>query len=141
MEQIEEAGGGGSGGFYLKSFNNVVFYSGTGAKGTSYSGGTGGGGAYGNTGRELGRPWYVNAPGNPGSDNGGNGGAGGSNCGQGAGNPGGANGTGGTLILYAKNFNNKGTISSNGSQGGQAKNTFAYASGGGSGRWQHKYFL
>ncbi len=66
----------------------------------------------------------------------------------GAGNPGGLgqvnvskaaeNGTGGLLIIYAKDIiNNTGTISSNGSAGGNGYRT----GGGGSGRRKYKYFL
>lgn len=51
--------------------------------------------------------------------------------GQGAGNPGGANGTGGTLIVYANNFNNTGIITANGSQGGASYR--CSSTGGGSG--------
>lgn len=59
--------------------------------------------------------------------------------GQGAGNPGGANGTGGTLIIYANDFNNTGIITANGSQGGDSYR--CSSTGGGSGRWKYKHFL
>lgn len=95
----------------------------------------------------LGRPYSVTQPGHPGEENGRAGGLGFNGTvmgyttytGQGAGNPGGTNGTGGTLIVYANNFNNIGTITANGSQGGTPYR--AYATGGGSGRWKCKYFL
>lgn len=95
----------------------------------------------------MGRPYYLSEPGYPGNKNGGAGGLGFQGApmgyttyaGQGAGNPGGANGTGGTLIIYAGNFNNQGTITSNGSQGGQSYR--CSATGGGSGRRKHKYLL
>lgn len=69
-----------------------------------------------------------------------------SNLGAGAGNPGGTNGTGGSLIIFADNFNNLGSITSNGSQGGlgsrHANNSGGRTpGGGGSGRWKYKYFL
>ena len=97
------------------------------------------------TGGYMGKPYYLSAPGYPGDKNGGTGGLGFQGApmgyttyaGQGAGNPGGANGTGGTLIIYAENFNNQGTITSNGSQGGQSYR--CSATGGGSGRRKCKY--
>ncbi len=97
-----------------------------GASGTSYSGGSGAGG---NTNAEI------------------NGGAGGSvtdgNLGGGAGNPGGkteprfsyydgSNGTGGLLTIYANEYENKGIISANGSNGGRGMYWPGGSSGGGS---------
>ena len=85
---------------------------------------------------------YANYEGKAATANGGAGGAGAVGysgigythiCGQGAGNPGGENGTGGTLIMYAKNFNNVGTISSNGSKSGKGRDKDD-STGGGSGR-------
>ncbi len=139
-------GGGGSGGSigddWIKSENKTAV-SGAGAAGTSYSGGSGGGGASFTTAYQ-------------GTANGGAGGAGRLShlsdwtmgSGGGAGNPGGTgqgnsatngtNGTGGLLIIYAKDIiNNAGTISSNGSAGGNGYRT----GGGGSGRRKYKYFL
>ena len=65
--------------------------------------------------------------------------------GGGAGNPGGTraatggyvayngeSGTGGLLVIYANNFENKGSIISNGSAGGYGKRTGGGGSGGGS---------
>ena len=91
------------------------------------------------TGGYMGRPYYLSAPGYPGEKNGGAGGLGFQGtpmgyttyAGQGAGNPGGTNGTGGTLIIYAQNFNNTGTITANGSQGGESYR--CCSTGGGSG--------
>ena len=80
---------------------------------------------------------YANYEGKAGTANGGAGGAGAVGysgigythiCGQG-----GENGTGGTLIMYAKNFNNVGTISSNGSKSGKGRDKDD-STGGGSGR-------
>ncbi len=136
-------GGGGSGGV----FNNVSGYSGSGpgGAGTSYSGGAGGGAT-----TSRGVTYYGNA----GSNTGGAGGAGKSNtysntggyaAGGGAGNPGGAGvgssccthspggtGTGGLLMIYTGTFENNGTISSNGSQGGYGTGASGGSSGGGS---------
>ena len=122
-----QTAGGGSGGTYYGSAK-----SGAGAAGTSYSGGTGGGGAAYNTTAVAGQ---------------GAGGIGGTGrtgsatkyytVGGGAGNPGGAgaaggtkgsNGTGGLLTIYADNYINNGSLTSNGVSGGNA-----VAGGGSSG--------
>lgn len=121
-------GGGGAGGYY----SNKALYSGAGGAGTSYSGGTGGGGC------------SCYDSGSNASDGSNDGGAGGVatcrrtsannwNSTGGIGNPSGKNarrtssagvgntseypknsGTGGLLILYCKNFVNEGIIESNG---------------------------
>ncbi len=118
-----QTGGGGSG-------SARGAYSGPGGNGTSYSGGTGGGGAHGRSNK--------NATG--GSNTGGIGGNGGIYQDSsawialgGVGNHGGesknwdrkyldimdgANGTGGLLIIFTRNFNNKGEITSNGMDNG-----------------------
>ena len=145
-------GGGGSGGLYARryDYSSGNRTSGSGAAGTSYSGGSGGGGINTNYGGTL-------AAGNA-AVNGGAGGAGYSYrgntswgariAGGGAGNIGGVgkstasgsklgsnnasysgqNGTGGLLVVYTDNLYNIGTISSNGSVGGNA-----LAGGGSSG--------
>ena len=93
-----------------------------GSAGTSYSGGSGSG---------------VDGNAQP------NGGAGGTGTygGSGAGNPGGSgvtgeakgqNGTGGLLTIYANEYENKGTISAKGSNGGKASESSGASSGGGS---------
>ena len=93
-----------------------------GSAGTSYSGGSGSG---------------VDGHAQP------NGGAGGTGTygGSGAGNPGGSgvtgeakgqNGTGGLLTIYANEYENKGTISAKGSNGGKASESSGASSGGGS---------
>ena len=128
-------GGGGSGASAKPGYNPGT--SGRGGNGTSYSGGPGGGAARNSTGQQ-------------GNDNGGAGGNAarpsnyGSGSGGGAGNPGGinstgqitaspgANGTGGLLILYGNTIDNKGTIVSNGMNGGQGEAAGGGASGGGS---------
>ena len=94
-----------------------------GSSGTSYSGGTGSG------------PFGDASP------NGGSGGTGsGTSSGSGAGNPGGSgateeskgqNGTGGLLTIYANEYENKGTISAKGSNGGIGKSYSSGASSGG----------
>lgn len=125
---MRQTGGGGSGGTYRGT-------SGAGAAGTSYSGGSGGAG-------------YDRAYATSGGINGGVGGSttrvGSTSAGGGAGNPGGtgheqttlshggASGTGGLLILYGDSLINKGTISSNGSNGGGSCNASGGSSGGGS---------
>ena len=130
-----QTGGGGSGSMQAHVIDR---YSGAGATGTSYSGGSGGG--------------SVNAGGNAnpgGAGNGGaNGGAGGYGrlsggghngygAGGGAGNPGGSgtpngsNGTGGLLVLYANEYENNGMLTARGSAGGSA-GTGGGSSGGGS---------
>ncbi|MFV0250050.1 MAG: Ig-like domain-containing protein [Bacilli bacterium] len=129
---LRGTGGGGSGGTIAASKSTT---SGAGAAGTSYSGGTGGGGA------------YYGATAGSGSSNGGAGGIGKGNsiyswsCGGGSGNPGGAGanggstggaGTGGLVIISATNIINAGTISSNGTAGGNAYRTGGGGSGGGS---------
>lgn len=135
--------GGGSGGV----FNNVAgtSVSGAGGAGTSYSGGAGGGAT---TSRDV--TYYGYA----GSSTGGAGGAGRSNnysnsggysAGGGAGNPGGvgtgssccthnpgATGTGGLLVIYANNFTNAGSLTSNGVTGGYGTGASGGSSGGGS---------
>lgn len=122
-----------------------------GGNGTSYSGGTGAGSSSG----WLSYHHIDFAIGEAGHKNGGSGGKGDreinpndseSNFGAGAGNPGGTNGTGGTLILFANSFNNLGTITSTGSQGGLGSRhpkagDARTPGGGGSGRWKYKYFL
>ncbi len=114
-----KTGGGGTGGYGSNP--------GDGASGTSYSGGTGG----------------VSTCGSSGTANGGVGGSA-ISCGivapGGAGNPGGTgigsksgeNGTGGLLIIYSDNYENKGTISASGSNGGIYNSVIGGGSGGGS---------
>ena len=114
-----KTGGGGTGGYGSDP--------GDGASGTSYSGGTGG----------------VSTCGSSGTANGGVGGSA-ISCGfvapGGAGNPGGTgigsksgeNGTGGLLIIYSDNYENKGTISASGSNGGIYNSIIGGGSGGGS---------
>ena len=118
-------GGGGSGA-------NGYFKSGSGSAGTSYSGGTGGGSGYFDI---------------EGKDGNANGGAGGNseptnvNSKEyvgGAGNPGGngykkgPNGTGGLLTIYANEYENKGTISANGTSTTLKTLQGSGSSGGGS---------
>jgi len=127
-----KTGGGGSGGMIANGRNTV---SGSGGNGTSYSGGAGGGGAY-----------YGKTAGN-GSSSGGAGGNGAANAqytygaGGGAGNPIGScvsncssatYGTGGLLVIYSGNFANNGSITANGSKGGNAYRAGGGGSGGGS---------
>jgi len=106
-----QTGGGGSGGTYYAT-------TGVGGTGTSYSGGAGSGGVY-----------SVSRGSAAGSSIGGAGSAGirdssTDRAGGGAGNPGGSgdaaggNGTGGLLAIYANNYVNNGTISANGTTGG-----------------------
>ena len=111
-----QTGGGGSG-------KDLRGRSGAGGRGTSYSGGAGGGGSYYRT---AGAGSSV-------------GGAGGYNngygTGGGAGNPGSTgaqNGTGGLLVLYANEYTNNGTITANGSKGGNGEESSGGSSGGGS---------
>ena len=123
--------GGGSGGSWRE-------LSGAGGTATSYSGGPGGGGA----GRLYGEA---------GSNNGGKGGDASPDQGNqydagGAGNPGGIyynskedyiakngdNGTGGLLIIYTHSLENNGSITANGSLGGEAYEACGGSSGGGS---------
>ena len=143
-------GGGGSGALYARraDYSSGTRTTGAGSAGTSWSGGTGGGGIDTNYGGTY-------SAGN-GATNGGAGGNGWSyrgstgwaarSAGGGAGNTGGIgqltpggktagaanasyygkNGTGGLLIIYTNDLYNKGTISSNGSNGGGG------TSGGGS---------
>ena len=123
-----QTGGGGSG----ASYTNVNYRSGSGSAGTSYSGGTGGGGV-------------DQGSASSGEVNGGRGGSGyGVNtdsAGSGAGNPGGecrgncrvgSSGTGGLLTIYANEYENKGTISAVGYNGGYGKVAPGGSSGGGS---------
>lgn len=129
-----QTGGGGSGGVEVEYGGR----GGEGSSGTSYSGGSGGGG----TTRTVGGAAGANGGARRKSDGAwSNYGAGG-----GAGNPGGKaawgggsdywtaygyageNGTGGLLIMYAGRLFNEGTISSNGSRGGNG-----YMVGGSSG--------
>ena len=123
-----QTGSGGNGGAYGAT-------PGVGSKGTSYSGGTGGGGNYNYNGATSG------------ITNGGSGGIGAGKAysgGGGSGNPGGIggyqgvgnnelskgeNGTGGLLLIYSNDYINNGTISAQGSSGG----TGGRAGGGGSG--------
>ena len=120
-----QTGGGGSGA-------NGYFKSGSGSAGTSYSGGTGGGSGYFDI---------------EGKDGNANGGAGGNseptnvNSKEyvgGAGNPGGngykkgPNGTGGLLTIYANEYENKGTISANGTSTTLKTLQGSGSSGGGS---------
>lgn len=127
-----KTGGGGGGGMIA---NSKTTTSGSGGTGTSYSGGAGGGGA------------YYGATAGAGSSIGGAGGNGAANSqykygsGGGAGNPIGkcvsncsaaTNGTGGLLVIYADNFTNNGSITSNGSKGGNAYRAGGGGSGGGS---------
>lgn len=135
MEQVDKLGGGSGGGVNDSKFEGqtTTSVSSAGGTGTSYSGGTGGGGL---------NP-YNNAP-YKANDGGANGGAGGAGvytywgASGGAGNPGGkgvnggtngSNGTGGLLIIYANDIHNSnGTINSLGSTGGNS-----YVWGGDSG--------
>ena len=151
-------GGGGSGALWG---HYVVFSNaGGGAAGTSYSGGSGGGGVY----RWLNSNGTIAATNYNNSNAKANGGAGGTGFGQqqdynngygnggggGAGNPGGTNGwtgsgrvytntaaglgTGGLLVIYSEEFNNVGTISSDGLNGGSCHaNGGCSAGGAGSG--------
>lgn len=133
--------GGGSGGSPATSLNNNQSY--RGGKGTSFSGGAGSGGASGN-----------NAGSVP-SDTGGAGGNAGAHhykwdvdsYGGGAGNPGGnpggsditnskagGNGTGGLLVIFANNLEQRGSLTSVGTAGGNASGSASSDSaGGGSG--------
>ncbi len=151
-------GGGGSGGLWG---HYVVFYNaGGGAAGTSYSGGSGGAGVYRwiNWNEKLAESTYAASNAKP---NGGAGGTGyglqtdsgngyGNGGGGGAGNPGGTNGwtgngrvytntpgglgTGGLLVIYSEEFNNVGSIVSDGSYGGSCHaNGGCSAGGAGSG--------
>lgn len=133
--------GGGSGG--STKYSNTDGNSGAGGSGTSFSGGAGGGGANHNNGTD-------------GSSTGGAGGTGGvhsasygDETGGGAGNPGGAgngsygsentnkgsDGTGGLLVIFSNNLVQSGTLTSNGSAGGNASehNCELAGAGGGSG--------
>lgn len=127
-----KTGGGGGGGMIA---NGKSTTSGAGGAGTSYSGGAGGGGA------------YYGATAGTGSSLGGSGGNGAANsvytygAGGGAGNPIGTcvsncssatYGTGGLLVIYSGNFDNNGSITANGSKGGNAYRAGGGGSGGGS---------
>ncbi len=120
-----QTGGGGSGSHGGSSGS----YSGSGSTGTSYSGGTGGASS-------------NNATGQSGQTNGGQGGSSEKQLyGAGAGNPGGKttsttsgigeNGTGGLLTIYANKYENKGTISAVGHNGGTVNGYSGGSSGGG----------
>ena len=120
-----QTGGGGSGSHGGSSGS----YSGSGSTGTSYSGGTGGASS-------------NNATGQSGQTNGGQGGSSEKQLyGAGAGNPGGTttsttsgigeNGTGGLLTIYANKYENKGTISAVGHNGGTVNGYSGGSSGGG----------
>ena len=152
-------GGGGTGAVSIwRSVSGVVARTGAGGTATSYSGGAGSGGVF--TANGANRTTIT------GYGAGANGGAGGAGyayqsdntqrnaAGGGAGNTGGmgqttrnrsqannsaysgTNGTGGLLILYADTLYNEGTISSNGSNGGNAvtteNNRGAWSTAGGS---------
>ena len=133
-----QTGGGGSGNSRAIGCSTRV-WGGSGGKGTSYSGGTGGGGAqgygtlsswvYGKVGSSVGGAGgdgkYVNS-------------AESTICGIGTGNPGGTNGTGGLLIIYANTVINNNTITANGIRAGNPDCVASYhyvyggSSGGGS---------
>jgi hypothetical protein len=124
-------GGGASGGAGLST-------SLAGAAGTSYSGGSGGGASFCNKVQSGATGLYGGAGGNAAagtytgwtiSTGGGAGNPGGSGA---SGGSAGSNGTGGTLIIYADTFKNNGTISANGSAGGNGYRTGGGGSGGGS---------
>ena len=140
-----QTGGGGSGAVWA-SDENPIAISGAGGSGTSYSGGTGGGGCNQNSSSTI--------KAEDGSLIGGKGGNGRGYrassswatrlAGGGAGNPGGIggqngfgnatdgtgeNGTGGLLIIYSNIINNPGKIESNGSKG----TVYTYVGGGSSG--------
>ncbi|MCX8075340.1 MAG: hypothetical protein N2749_07140, partial [Clostridia bacterium] len=142
-----QTGGGATGGNF-NDRNTATTVVSPGSAGTSYSGGTGSGGVM---------TWTTSA--NPGVLPGSNGGAGGNGwirgdgfeysyplaAGGGAGNPGGScvtlggasvtngqSGTGGLLIIYSNTFNNIGTISNDGSNGGGVS-SYSGSGGGGSG--------
>ncbi len=148
-------GGGGTGGCYAGDCGyNLCMYGG--ARGTSYSGGTGSGGLNSNS--------YGNVYNIAGSINGGMGGIGkayrdksswvGRNSGGGTGNPGGNgashesgmtlnegnnaelkgnDGTGGLLVIYCNTFNNRGLCCANGVDSSSKKITATEPSGGASG--------
>ena len=143
-----QTGGGGSGAVWA-SDENPIAISGAGGTGTSYSGGAGGGGCNQNSGLTI--------QAEDGSSTGGKGGNGRGYrassswatrlAGGGAGNPGGIggqngfgnaqdgtgeNGTGGLLVIYSNNVDNKGKIESNGSKGTVYTDIGGGSSGGGS---------
>ena len=143
-----QTGGGGSGGANASDAHPVA-YSGIGGKGTSFSGGPGGGGIDINC--------YSTIYAADGSNTGGEGGAGRGlryssgweyrYAGGGAGNPGGngggdglgnqpaykgEDGTGGLLVIYTNNLNSTGIIESNGSNGSRGGRSEGGSSGGGS---------
>jgi hypothetical protein len=143
-----QTGGGGSGAASSQNNLSGSSTSSAGGSGTSYSGGPGGGGTSNNGAYPVAGSVGVNG------GKGGNGASGTAGdrtiCGAGgAGNPIGSYaisgsygtptaataGTGGLLIIYAANLMNSGTISSNGSTGGQCTLTGNRigAGGGGSG--------
>ena len=118
-------GGGGSGSVVIFNGQPTV-YSGAGAAGTSYSGGTGG-----SSGNKWGSSANRYLSGNPGEANGGAGGTQ-SNCAAGAGNPSG--GTGGLLVIFSDTIVNNGIINSLGSSGAtNTSNSYGRSSGGSSG--------
>ena len=136
---VRQTGGGGSGMVTVSGYTGSNTWtswnqgqsagSGSGAKGTSYSGGTGGGAASVGLTTLGGAYTTTGSNGEIGTSNGG---AGGKGSTGGSGNPGGMangnNGTGGLLIIYTKNLTNNGRITSNGTDSNQN----AGASGGGS---------
>lgn len=147
-----QSGGGGAGAMFRfqGDGNNYVCNVGNGGNGTSYSGGSGSGGLNLN---RRGSGTYTTGSG---SSTGGSGGVaiaiyyggntGSRGAGGGSGNIGGmgqynqannsslkgSNGTGGLLVLYSKDIINTGSISSNGTKGGNASGENSNYAGGGS---------
>ncbi len=138
---LRQTGGGGSGA--ARHHIDKSTSSGAGAKGSSYSGGTGGGSS------DVRREYRSDA--GAGADNGGIGGYGiatyssGHGATGGTGNPGGvvyrysgasgsngSNGTGGLLIIYGNEIDNKGTICSEGVRANSNWASSGGSSGGGS---------
>lgn len=123
------SGGGGGGG------GGPGVYAGAGAAGTSFSGGAGGGGSvvpYGSP--QAGLP--GKAFGGAGGDNQDVNGNGGGGAGNPGGRPRGNEGTGGLLILIVKGnlkIGPNASITSNGSNGGNATDPGSWGGGGGSG--------
>ena len=144
----EQRGTGGGGSGAGRHWIDTSAWSGAGAKGTSYSGGTGGG---------ANDVRYYNVRNSAaGAENGGAGGYGvasyssGHGATGGAGNPGGAiylyssasgqkgaNGTGGLLTIYASNIKNSNEISAN----GVATTVNGYSTGGSSGGGSLNIFI
>lgn len=144
--QSRMTGGGGSGSVRTETASRAISVKG--GRGTSYSGGSASGGATSALYNHVSGPITGGAPG----EYCGSGGAGITSpntnltASGGAGNPGGvgstlgqikddeistaSSGTGGTLIIYARQFFNQGSIESNGSDANQNENNSA---GGGSG--------